>query len=967
MTTELDKSISELILDLTAQAVFAVDTKGICTYANAACLKLLGYQQLDDLLGKDMHRILHGDTDDANSLCVPQDCVIHAGLKNCARLRLENMPLSHCEGFACAATYLSEPLYNNNGKIGSVVTLIEIDGKVLANQQISGRDKRLRAQQAAMLSLAKYHATVDGDLTSVLRAAVETSSKTLNIARVGIWVFDNNHSKINCINLYTKSNDQHASGAELAENDFPNYFKALHENRVIVADVAHENPATQEFSSDYFPKHGIFSMLDAPIWRGSEVIGVVCYEHTDSLRKWTPDEQNFASSVADMVSLAMELWHHKQAKQALAVSEARFSGIIKIAADAIISVDETHQIVLFNQGAENIFGYSQDEVIGKNIAILLPDDVKHKHQEHIKNFVNSPKITSKMGDGRVLYGLRKDGEKFPVESTISKLTLGNRTLLTVAMRDITERLRKDDELREYRSHLEDLVNERTRELARVRDEALQASKAKSTFLANMSHELRTPLNSIIGFTGILMDEITGPVNEQQQKQLNIVYDSANHLLDLIKGVLDLSKIEAGKFDVNNTRFSVAPLLQELIDLMLPQSRQKGLSLQLEIPEKTVFVCTDKSKLRQILLNLISNAVKFTLSGDIIIIRLRLEANNAYFEIQDDGIGIPPDHIERIFEAFYQDKDTQKSREIEGTGLGLAICKHFAELMGGSISVNSDTNGTIFCVCLPNTIVECAPTEIGDNIKGIQVIPPKNRRVLIIDDDDHAVDLLVNYLEREGYETHAIDNTEDIVEIARDYKPFAITLDLLMPNRSGWSVLTLLKTDSVTATIPVMIISIIDEQKLGLTLGAIDYVQKPIDQQRLLSGLQALRVQGRDILIIEDDEHAMQFLCVLLQQANYRVRIARSGSDGITEVERMPPDIILLDLMMQGMSGFEFIRYIKTNKRTREIPIIVTSAKELTQGEADYLREHAEEIMHKGSFGHKEILDMVGKTLTRWSR
>ena len=966
MTEDLDdKVISELVLDLTAQAVFVVDNKGICTYANAACLKLLGEVELDDMRGKDMHRVLHG-APNGDTLCVPQDCVINAALKNSGRLQLENVLLSHRNGFSRAAAYISEPLYRKNTKIGSVVTLVLQNGQLPGTQQISGRDKRLRSQQAAMLSLAKYHSIVDGDLESVLCAAVETSAKTLKVERVSVWIFGDGHATINCIDLYTSSSGVHTSGMELTEKDFPHYFKALHENRVIVADVAHENPATREFAHDYFPLHGIFSMLDAPIWRGSEVIGVVCHEHVDCLRQWTPDEQNFASSVADMVSLSMELWHHKQARQALLESEARFSGIIKIAAEAIISVDENQRIVLFNQSAENIFGYSQEETLGKNLAMLLPDAVKQEHGEHIKKFGRSSAVTSRMGDGSALCGRRKNGEEFPTEATISKLTLGdNRTLFTVAMRDITDRLRKDDELRKYRAHLEDLVNDRTRELARVRDEALQASKAKSVFLANMSHELRTPLNSIMGFTGILIDEITGPVNEQQKKQLGIVYDSASHLLDLIKGVLDLSKIEAGKFEVNKTRFSVVPLLQELIDLMMPQTLKKELNLRLEAPDKPVFACTDRSKLRQILLNLISNAVKFTVNGNIIV-RLRLKGNNAYFDIQDDGIGIPPDHMDRIFEAFYQDKDSQRSRELEGTGLGLAICKHFAELMGGNISVSSDATGTTFCVCQPNIVVEYAP-EINREHNKAHVLPPRNRRVLLIDDDDRAVDLLVNYLEREGYETLAIDNTSDIVEIAREYKPFAITLDLLMPGRSGWSVLTELKTDPITAKIPVMIISILDEQKLGMTLGAIDYVQKPIDQQRLLSGLQALRVQGRDVLIVEDNERDMQFLCVLLQQTNYRVRIARSGSDGITEIERMCPDIILLDLMMPGMSGIEFIRYVKTNMRTREIPIIVISAQDLSQGEADYLREHAEEIMHKGSFSNSDILDLVGKTLVGWSR
>lgn len=422
---------------------------------------------------------------------------------------------------------------------------------------------------------------------------------------------------------------------------------------------------------------------------------------------------------------------------------------------------------------------------------------------------------------------------------------------------------QQDKIRRHRDELETRVQERTEELKKARDAAQSASKTKSDFLASMSHELRTPLNSIIGFTGIIKDGIVGPVNQEQTKQLNMVYGSAKHLLDLINDILDLSKVEAGKIQIRNQTFALSELLDEIHQLLQPQAMAKGITLN---PIRTDPNCasielyTDRHKLRQILLNLLGNAIKFTEQGSVGIL-VKRDETTLLLDVIDTGIGLREEEQEKIFDAFHQ-QQTSDTRQYEGTGLGLAISKRFIQIMGGSISVASVLGeGSTFTLRLPGAVKH-------EGEAAIKALAPRNTEsplVMIIDDNREACELLRFYLQQAGYNTLICSDSQQALHLARKHRPFAITLDIQMPNQDGWSTLSQLKADPLTRPIPVLVISIVDDAQRGLASGAAGFLQKPVQRDLLLTRLAGLR--GKDILMLEHGNQIQH----MLTAARHRVR------------------------------------------------------------------------------------------------
>jgi len=648
----------------------------------------------------------------------------------------------------------------------------------------------------------------------------------------------------------------------------------------------------------------------------------------------------------------------------LKISEDRMRAIIDNVGEAIITIDSMGGIHGFNRAAENIFGYRVEEIVGQNIKILMTEPTKSKHDGYLEGYKESG-ISHIIGTTRTVEARHKEGRFLIVELSVTELKVGDQVMFTGLLRDVTERVKAEEELRKYREHLEILVGDRTRDLQKARDEALEATRTKSEFLANMSHELRTPLNSIIGFSGIVKDGVAGPVNEEQSKQLNMVYNSARHLLELINDILDLSKVEAGKMEAYKEDINFHEMLADVCNLMQPQVEEKQLKLNVDFLDSPKIYRTDGKMLRQVLLNLLSNAVKFTNEGEVSVC-CRISKSLLQIEVKDSGIGISEENLEHVFDSFKQ-LDAGDNRLNEGTGLGLAICREFIELLGGHLTAKSEAGvGSLFTIELP---IETLKDQSGSRPEGraveLEGFDVDEKLVLIVDDEGSARELLNTYLKNDGYRTIMCSNGDEAIELAREYKPYAITLDILMPGTDGWSVLSSLKKDRELAHIPVIIVSTLDEQHLGVSLGAVDYIQKPVSSDDLLTSLISLSLGGVNVMVVEDHKQDALLLKHILEPAGYYVRVANSGQDAIQLVDEALPDVILLDLMMPGMSGFEVIRRLRAQGGVKsEIPIIVVSAKTLTEAEQSYLSDNVTKILIKGQFDRDSMLENIRSAIRK---
>ena len=516
-------------------------------------------------------------------------------------------------------------------------------------------------------------------------------------------------------------------------------------------------------------------------------------------------------------------------------------------------------------------------------------------------------------------------------------------------------------LRSSYSLLEQRIAEKTAHLQEANIALKRANKLKSEFLANMSHELRTPLNAIIGFAEVLRDKICGDLNEEQLDFVKDIHSSGYHLLQMINDILDLSKIEAGKMVLQHEVFPVTDAIQDVYHIIQGLADKKHLHLQTEIHPETKDIEADRVKFKQVLYNLLSNAIKFTSENGNIITKASIIDDTLQVSVTDSGIGMKPEDQEKVFKEFWQ-ADNSFSRKYQGTGLGLALTKRIVEMHGGKIWFESEyEKGSTFCFTLPLKAIFSIPKPKVNEARLHKPAGNDVKTILVVEDNRMAADLLAVYLTNEGYNVIVAVDGKEAIKKAKEFKPFLITLDIMLPKVDGWEVLSELKNFPDTADIPVIIVSIVDDKDLGYSLGAASYLMKPVDRKILINTVEIItsnlsaKDKPMEILVVDDDETAVKYISAILENAGFRVLTAYGGKAGIELAINNNPDMIILDLMMPDISGFDVVENLRKHQKAKNIPIVICSSKDITEKDKKVLNGNIMAIVQKGSHTKEELL------------
>jgi len=514
------------------------------------------------------------------------------------------------------------------------------------------------------------------------------------------------------------------------------------------------------------------------------------------------------------------------------------------------------------------------------------------------------------------------------------------------------------------------VNKMSEELGRLYGQIEAASQHKSQFLASMSHELRTPLNAIIGVTEMLRED--AEALKQDVEPLDRVLGAGRHLLALINDILDLSKIEAGRMELHLETFSLGPLIEDVAKTIEPMATKNGNRIAIDCPSNLGTIHADQIRFRQALLNLASNANKFTENGTVTI-AANAQRTEITVAVTDTGIGMTEEQMGRLFQQFSQ-ADSSTTRKYGGTGLGLAISRHFCRMMGGDITVESKPGkGSTFTIRLPRIVQndQALATQGRGETRPEPAHPiaevAEEPLILVVDDDATVRELVVRHLERAGFAAVAARGGQEGLRLVRELRPAAVTLDIMMPDLDGWTVLAAIKGDPALASIPVVLMSIIDQKNRGYALGAADYLVKPVDRIKLVETIKNIcgGTAGR-ALLVDDDEVVRRGVRQALEPSGWKVAEAENGLRAIEAMTDAAPDVIILDLMMPEMDGFEFLDQLRGRCEWQDIPVVIITAKDLTDEDRDRLNGGVERIIQKSDRDEmlRQLSREIGKCVKR---
>jgi PAS domain S-box-containing protein len=671
--------------------------------------------------------------------------------------------------------------------------------------------------------------------------------------------------------------------------------------------------------------------------------------------KSTRDENGRALRTSGSLS---DITDAKAAERVLRENEARFRSLYEQTSEPYLILDGSG-IRDCNSAALRLFGYTdKEQLLGTSpYGSLLAPEFQPDGSASVD--LGNTHVSEAYQTGHAVFEWqhrRADGTEFPAEVRLSPMpALGDQAVFAV-IRDLTKQKRAEADLRS------------------ARQEAESANRAKSAFLANMSHELRTPMNAIIGYSEMLIEDLEDSDQQEWREDLEKIHSAGRHLLSLINDILDLSKVEAGRMDLYLERFDLAPVVHQAADTVEPLVAKTGNTLERRIPDDLGAVRMDLTKVRQCLLNLLSNALKFTENG-VVTVTVRREpvpgasdTEQVLFEVRDSGIGIPEDKLDTIFDEFRQ-ADDSTTRRFGGTGLGLAISRRFCRMMGGDLTVSSTVGqGSLFTMRIPARVdaLEAArgAAPAGPAGESLAASSPQGKAVvLVIEDEPHAGELLARTLERGGFHPVVAATGEEGLELARRVRPAVITLDVMMKGLDGWAVLESLKKDPDLADTPVVMVTMLEDRDLGYALGAAEYLTKPVDRDQLIEVIERLAADSSGpILVVDDDPEARSMIRRQLDGTGRAVMEAGDGSEALTRARERRPAAVILDLMMPVMDGFEFIRDFRADPAFESTPIVVVTAKTLDAAEREALRSQVATVLQKGDYTRDNLLEQVRKAL-----
>ncbi len=679
----------------------------------------------------------------------------------------------------------------------------------------------------------------------------------------------------------------------------------------------------------------------------------LCVLELGLLNSLEPAQTEWLEQAAKTVAISIQLALDTGKREKV---EAEISAVMNATMIGLVTIGEEGSVRSFNPAAVELFGYAVQEVVGRNVTMIMPELLGGQHGGNLAECLETGEART-IDQRRESVGLHKDGSSFPIELFVSKAEMPDGLLFVAGMSNITQRKLAEQEL------------------AEAKDVAEAANQAKSGFLANMSHELRTPMNAILGYSEMLIEEAEDQGQEDFIPDLKKINQAGNHLLSLINDVLDLSKIEAGRMETFAEDMDIDSLIDQVVGTAQPLMGKNNNKLVIERDERLGTAHQDVTKIKQSLLNLLSNAAKFTHEGTITLSAQRSTVQDEdwlTFAVRDSGIGIPEDKLDHVFREFGQ-ADDSTTRNYGGTGLGLPISRSFCRLMGGELTVESQPGeGSVFTIRLPAVLpdtetavtVEGVVTSTGNDIAAM-VSAGTDKTVLVIDDDQEAREIIGRFLEKDGFSVAYAASGEEGLRLAHALHPAAITLDVIMPDMDGWSVLRALKADPAMRDIPVVMITMTDDKGRGFSLGASDYLTKPVDREQLYQALACYQRTGQDssVLLVEDDEDTRDVMARTLDKANWTVTEAGNGREALEQLGKFQPDLILLDLMMPVMDGFDFLHEMRTHTEWQDIPVIVLTAKDLTDEDRRILNGRVEQIVEKGATSTEQLVARIRQLLT----